>query len=230
MDASSVRARTRNIWPQEAGRLVRNAVAGGKAQKNAVLLHEQLQQLTGFSSKVCWSFLERHNVRRPGAGRNKQWEPKMLDYVLDHGYDRAALRFECSKAKLYGFVRRQGRMAGHCGGEFSVDQLRRLMTVRADTVQWWIGNGLLEATPLIYGGRQTWRVSSDQLKTFLRSSGKKIIGLHRIPAKRLSFLEEFLYEGKHMALDLLHTRESKKEGDAFRNGEYTTRKALETDA
>ena len=144
----------------------------------------------------------------------------MIDYVQDNGYDKAAAHFGCDKEKLYQFVKRQGRIVGHSGGDFSIAQLRRLMTVRTVTVQWWIGNGLLEATAVTYGGKETSRVSPDQLKKFLQGPGKKIIGLHRVPEKRLNFLEEFLYEGKHMELNLLRTRESKKEGEAFRNGEY----------
>ena len=36
----------------------------------------------------------------------------------------------------------------------------------------------------------------------------------------LEFLSNFLFEGGHAELGLLRTRESKKEGEAFRNGEY----------
>ena len=40
--------------------------------------------------------------------------------------------------------------------------------------------------------------------------------IRRFPEKRVEFLSNYLYDGKHMNLGLLRTRESKKEGDAFR--------------
>jgi hypothetical protein len=43
-----------------------------------------------------------------------------------------------------------------------------------------------------------------------------MVPLRRFPEKRAEFLSTYLYDEKHMNLGLLRTRESKKEGEAYR--------------
>lgn len=208
----------RYVWPEEAKRLVRKALQSGKTQ-HAALLHDQLESLTGFSSHACWRYLQRHGIQRPGAGKRKTWDPKTVDFVMDQGYDAAVQKFACSKKALYSFMQRQQRTVGHCRGQYGVNQLRKLLTVRAETVVYWIKAGHLEATPVQHGDRATYLVSDEQLRKFLTRQAGSLMP-RRLPEKRMEFLSNYLFEGKHADLGLLRTRESKKEGEAFRNGEY----------
>ena len=212
--------RTRLIWPEEAKRLVTKAQRSGDPIKNILLLHNQLQQITGFGSRACWNFLDRNGIRRPA--QRIQWDPKIVDFVMEHGYDKAAERFSCDKTLLYKFIQRQNRQVGHCSGQYGLNQLRKLLSVRVSVIEGWIKDNILEATAITFAGKPTWRVSDDQLKRFLADHASGLIRSRRFPEKRVTFLSEYLYDGKHMDLGLLRTRESKKEGEAFRNGEYLT--------
>src|SRR5258708_5981013 len=108
-------------------------------------------QLTGFSSAACWRFLQRHGIQRPGSGTRKMWDPTIVDFVMEHGYERAAQKFGCSKKALYSAMERQQRAVGHCSGQYGLNQLRQLLNVRAETLKHWISAGHLEATPETYG-------------------------------------------------------------------------------
>ena len=208
------RKRSRYIWPEDANRLVKKALRGQEKVQHAVLLHSQLEELTGFSSDACWRFLERHGIQRPGSGSRKTWDPAIVDFVMEYGYDAAAKKFGCSKKALYSLMGRENRTVGHCSGHFGLNQLRRLLNVRRETIKHWISIGLLEATVAMHGGKETFVVTDEQLRRFLsREAGNMI---RRFPEKRVEFLSNYLYDGKHMNLGLLRTRESKKEGDAFR--------------
>jgi len=210
---------TRYIWPEDAKRLVAKALRMQDKKPHAVLLHSQLEQLTGFSSAACWRFLQRHGIQRPGSGTRKMWDPTVVDFVMEHGYERAAQKFGCSKKALYSAMERQQRAVGHCSGQYGLNQLRQLLNVRAETLKHWISSGHLEATPETYGGKPTFVVSDEQLRHFLSREAGNMLP-RRFPEKRVEFLSNYLYSEKHMNLGLLRTRESKKEGEAYRNGEF----------
>ena len=210
---------TRYIWPAEAERLVKRAAQGGSSQQNAALLHQKLAALTGFSDHACWRYLQKFGIKRPGAGKRRQWNPKAVDFVMDQGYDAAVQKFNTSKKAVYRFMQRNDRAMGACRGQYSLNQLRKLLSVRTETIGGWIKAGHLEATPFQYGGKETYIVSDEQLRKFLKSFSGELMP-RRLPEKRLEFLSNFLFEGGHAELGLLRTRESKKEGEAFRNGEY----------
>ncbi len=210
---------TRYIWPTEAERLVKRAAQSGASQRNAALLHQKLLALTGFSDHACWRYLQKFGIKRPGAGKRVQWNPKAVDFVMDQGYDAAVQKFNTSKKAVYRFMQRNERVLGACRGQYSLNQLRKLLSVRTETIGSWIKAGYLEATPFQYGGKETYIVSDDQLRKFLKSFSGDLMP-RRLPEKRLEFLSNFLFEGGHAELGLLRTRESKKEGEAFRNGEY----------
>ena len=210
---------TRYIWPDDAKRLVTKALRVQDKKPPAALLHSQLEQLTGFSSAACWRFLQRHGIQRPGSGTRKMWDFTVVEFVMEHGYDRAAQKFGCSKKALYSAMERQQRAVGHCSGHYGLNQLRQLLNVRAETIKHWISAGHLEATPETYGGKPTFVVSDEQLRRFLSREAGNMLP-RRFPEKRVEFLSNYLYSEKHMNLGLLRTRESKKEGEAYRNGEF----------
>jgi hypothetical protein len=215
------RKRGRYIWPEEAKRLVSRSLRTQDKGSHAVLLHDQLLQLTGFSDHACWRFLARYGVQRPGSGKRKVWDEKVVEFVMEHGYEKAAQKFGCTRKALYALMERQGREVGHCSGHYGLNQLRKLLSVRVDVVKRWINSGLLEAIPVTYGGKPSFVVSDEQLRKFLSRHAGGMFP-RRFPEKRIEFLSNFLYDVKHMDLGLLRTRESKKEGEAFRNGEYLT--------
>ena len=210
---------TRYIWPAEAERLVKRAAQGGAPQHNAALLHQKLLALTGFSDHACWRYLQKFGIKRPGAGKRVQWNPKAVDFVMDQGYDAAVQKFNTSKKAVYRFMQRNERTMGACRGQYSLNQLRKLLAVRTETIGSWIKAGHLEATPFQYAGKETYVVSDEQLRKFLKNFSGELMP-RRLPEKRLEFLSNFLFKGGHTELGLLRTRESKKEGEAFRNGEY----------
>lgn len=206
-------------WPPEAERLVKKAIQAGASQQNAALLHKGLLTLTGFSDHACWRYLQKHGLKRPGSGKRVQWSPKAVDFVMDQGYDAAVQKFNTSKKAVYRFMQRNERAMGACRGQYSLNQLRKLLKVRTETIGGWIRAGQLEASPFQYGGKETHVVSDEQLRKFLKTYSGDLMP-RRLPEKRLEFLSNFLFEGGHAELGLLRTRESKKEGEAFRNGEY----------
>ena len=206
-------------WPPEAERIIRRAAQGEASQQNAALLHQKLLTLTGFSDHACWRKLQKHGIRRPGAGKRVQWNPKAVDFVMEQGYDAAVQKFNTSKKAVYRFMQRNQRSMGSCRGQYSLNQLRKLLSVRTETISGWIRAGYLEASPFQYGGKETHIVSDEQLRKFLKTYSGDLMP-RRLPEKRLAFLSNFLFEGGHAELGLLRTRESKKEGEAFRNGEY----------
>jgi hypothetical protein len=215
MDINS-RKLTRYIWPEDAKRLVAKANGMQGKKPSAVLLHDQLEKLTGFSSVACWRFLERNGIRRPGSGRRKIWaDPAVIEFVMDHGYQKASEKFDCSKKSIYNAMQRQQRSAGHTASQFSLNQLRQLLKIRIETIKHWISAGYLEATPYTYGGKQVFIVSEEQLRRFLKREAGNMLP-RRFPEKRVEFLSTYLFNEKHMNVSQLHTRESKKEGEAYR--------------
>jgi hypothetical protein len=205
---------TRYVWPDEAMRLVRRALRGQDRPPDAALLHHQLEQLTGFSSSACWRFLQNNGIQRPGFGKRTFWDPAVIDYVMDHGYDAAAAKYGCTKKALYSLMERHERSIGHSSGNYGFNMLRKLLCVRAEVIKRWISSGQLEATPISYGNKLSFVFSDEQLRQFLsRNAGSML--LRRVPQKRIEFLSDFLYDKSVADLGLLRTRESKKENDAY---------------
>lgn len=214
--------RVRYIWPEEAKRLVEKALRIPDKKPNARLLAIQLQEMTGFSLFACWRFLERHGIRRPGAGKRLSWDDSKIVHAMEHGYDETVQKYSCSKRAAYSAVVRYERMVGPCNGGYSLRQLSKLLTVRTEQIKFWIRAGYLEATPTTFGRKETFIVSDAQLSQFLKkyagglmSSSDGRVAPRRLPDKRLKFISYYVFD-KHMDLGLLRTRESKKEGDAYR--------------
>lgn len=218
------RKTNRYIWPDHVKRLVRKAAGCKDKPPNAVLLHNQIEELTGFKSDVCWRFLQRHGIQRPGAGTYRTWDEAMvntvIEYVMEHGYKAASQKFGCSTKSLYCLMHRAGRQVGQCSGQYGLNQLRRLLNVRMEILVGWIKTGVLEATSIMHGGKLTFVVSDDQLRRFLSREARNMLP-RRFPEKRVAFLSNYLYDEKHMNLGLLRTRESRKEAKAFEKKEYS---------
>lgn len=104
-----------------------------------------------------------------------------------------------------------------------------MFSVRVETIQYWIKTGALEATIVMYGGKETFVVSDDQLRRFLSREAGSLI-LRRFPEKRAEFLSNYLYTENHMNLGLPRTRESRKEGDAFRKTDVYKESQKKSDA
>ena len=146
------------------------------------------------------------------------WDPTIVDFVMEHGYERAAQKFGCSKKLSTAQWGDNSVRSATALVKYGLNQLRQLLNVRAETLKHWISAGHLEATPETYGGKPTFVVSDEQLRRFLSREAGNMLP-RRFPEKRVEFLSNYLYDGKHMNLGLLRTRESKKEGEAYRNGE-----------
>ncbi len=216
---------SRYVWPPEAERLVKKALRDPEKKPNALLLHSHLEELTAFSSDACWRFLQRHGIQRPGSGTRKVWsDESMIEFVNGTRLREGSSEINCSRKALYSAMQRQGRTLGPCAGQYGLNQHRRMLNIRLDTLRCWIDMGRLEATPVIFGGKSTFVVSNDQLRRFLtRESGNLM--LRRFPEKRVEFLSQYLFCENHMNVGLPRTRESKRENDAYR--EHELRKATE---
>jgi hypothetical protein len=222
MNPSEQQGRKRYLRPDEAHRHARNAQRAGADVEKARELHRNLSGMTGFDSEATWRFLRSYGIQRPLSPRRRSLDTeKVVEHVLDYGYDSAMRKYQVSRKYLYNLLYRNGRTVGHNQGGYGMNQLRLLLKVRVETIQTWINMGALEATRVQYGGKQSYVVTDDQLRRFFKSHKEKArVIAHRFPAKRVEFLEEFLYDPSHSDLGLLRTRESKKEGEAFRRGEY----------
>ena len=153
-------------------------------------LHQKLLTLTGFSDHACWRKLQKHGIRRPGAGKRVQWNPKAVNFVTEQGYDAAVQKFNTSKKAGYRFMQRNQRSMGSCRGQYSLTQLRKLLSARIETISGWIRAGYLEASPFQYGGKETHIVSDEQLRKFLKTYSGDLMP-RRLPEKRLAFLSKF---------------------------------------
>ena len=222
LNSTRGQVRKRYMWPEEAHRLARNTQRAAADVEKARELHRHLSEMTGFDPEATWRFLRSYGIQRPLSPRRRALDTeKIVEHVLDYGYDSAMRKFQVSRKYLYNLVYRHGRMVGHNQGGYGLNQLRLLLKVRVETIQSWINMGALEANRVQYGGKQSYVVTDEQLRRFFKLHKEKArVIAHRFPAKRVEFLEEFLYDPSHSDLGLLRTRESKKEGEAFRRGEY----------
>jgi len=90
--------------------------------------------------------------------------------------------------------------------------------VRYSKVMSWIEQGLLQAKrEQTRTGRPIYSIEFVALQKFCKEHRNLLI-TRRWPPQRIRFLEEYVFAPKHA--DLLRTRESKRENDAFGRGEY----------
>lgn len=206
--------RVRRRWPPVAFEIVRQT-------KNPVALCDELASVTGNDKPSCWRFLNKHGTQRPGsASRNRFGRRKaeeLIEYISDHGVQAAALRFGYNAKSLYNLLYRMEHT--HLSTDaMSLRQVCTHLRVKHSQATRWIEMGLLKAVRReSRAGAVSFLVEFDALRKFCKEQRNLLITRRSSP-NRIKFLEEFVFAPKHA--ELLRTRESKREAEAFERGEY----------
>lgn len=210
-------ASRRGTWrrfPPEAVELIQQ-------KKHPVAICEELVALTGKSSRACWSFMTRHGINRPSSATRHRFEgnkcDELIEYISDHGVRAAALRFRCNTKSLYNFLYRMEHT--HLSPDaLSLRQVCAHLRVRHSQAIRWIELGLLKAVRReSRTGAVSYLIECDALRRFFKEQ-RNLLVTRRSAPNRLKFLEDFIFAPKHA--ELLRTRESKREAEAFERGEY----------
>ncbi len=207
----------RRAWrrfPPEAVEIMRQ-------NKHPVAICEELAALTGKNERACWGFMTRHGIQRPGSASRHNFDPKktdeLVEYISDHGVHSAALRFGYDAKSLYNLLYRRE----HTNLSTDAMSLREVcahLRIRHGQATRWIELGLLKAVRRESGsGVVSYLIEFDALKKFCREH-RNLLVTRRSSPNRLRFLEEFVFAPKHA--ELLRTRESRREAEAFERGEY----------
>lgn len=215
---------TSDLFPKKHRKYHWPAEAAGIAQRKqpAVKLCEELHALTGYDKDACWRFLRKFGVQRPGAGSRRRYDPDaveaIVEYVSEHSVAAAARRFHCEAKSLYNLLHRRGFT--HCSrDQMSLRQICCHFGVRYSKVIGWIEQGLLKADcERNRAGRPIYSIEFDALQKFCKEH-KNLLITRRSSPHRIQFLEEYVFAPKHA--DLLRTRESKREQEAYDRGEYS---------
>ena len=213
-DHSSPKRRSWRRWPPEALALIQQ-------NKNPVALCEELASITGNDKRACWRFLNKHGVQRPGSQFRRRFDPRtvntLIDYVCDHGVQAAATRFGYDPKSLYNLLYRQEhtRLSKDA---MSLRQICEHLGVKYSKASAWIEQGLLKAERQeSRAGRVSYLIEFEALQKFCKEHRSLLI-TRRVSPSRIRFLEEYVFAPKHA--ELLRTRESKREAEAYERGEY----------
>src|ERR1700744_4933056 len=204
----------RYAWPAEAASIA-------ERKKHPARLCEELIALTGYDKAACWRFLKRHGVNRPGSATRHSFDTKkaetIIEYISEHGMHAATERFHCEAKTLYNLLHRRGYT--HCSKDLlSLRPICGHFGVRYSKVIGWIEQGLLKADRHeTRTGKPIYSISFHALQKFCKANPDLLI-TRRWSPNRLRFLEEYVFAPKHA--ELLRTRESKREQEAFERGEY----------
>jgi hypothetical protein len=201
-------------WPPEAFEIARQ-------NKHPVALCEDLSSLTGNDKRACWRFLNKQGIQRPGSGSrhkfDRQKTDELVEYISDHGVQAAALRFGYEAKSLYNLLYRQE----HTNLSKDAMSLREVCThlrIKHRQAARWIESGLLKAVRReSRTGGVSYLIEFDALRRFC-GEHRNLLVTRRSSPNRLRFLEEYIFAPKHA--ELLRTRESKREAEAFERGEY----------
>jgi hypothetical protein len=202
------------LWPAEAVNIAQKKL-------HPVRLCEELIALTGHEKAACWRFLNKCGVERPGSGSRRSFDPatveSIIEYVSEHSVQAATRRFHCDAKTLYNLIHRRGYT--HCGKDLlSLRQICSHLGVRYSKVMSWIEQGLLQAKrEQTRTGKPVYSIEFEALQKFCKEHRDLLI-TRRWPPHRIRFLEEYVFAPKHA--ELLRTRESKRENEAFNRGEY----------
>ena len=202
------------LWPAEAVNIAQKKL-------HPVRLCEELIALTGHEKAACWRFLNKYGVERPGSGSRRSFDPatveSIIEYVSEHSVQAATQRFHCDAKTLYNLIHRRGYT--HCGKDLlSLRQICSHLGVRYSKVMSWIEHGLLQAKrEQTRTGKPVYSIEFEALQKFCKEHRNLLI-TRRWPPHRIRFLEEYVFAPKHA--ELLRTRESKRENEAFDRGEY----------
>lgn len=208
------RRRKRRCWPPEALDIVRQ-------NKNPVAICNELASVTGNDQRACWRFLNKHGIRRPGSMSRHKFDRRtcdaLIDYISDHGVQAAARRFGYEAKSLYNLLYRHE----HTRLSRDVMSLRQVcahLGVKYSQASRWIDMGLLTAVRReSKAGAVSYLIDFDALQKFCRDH-RDLLLTRRTSSNRIRFLEEYVFAPKHA--ELLRTRESKREAEAFERGEY----------
>jgi hypothetical protein len=201
-------------WPPEALEIVRQ-------DKSPAALCGELEALTGNDQRACWRFLNKHGISRPGSASRHQFDHRtteaLIEYISDHGVRAAALRFGCDTKSLYNLHYRQER-TNLSTDAMSLREVCEHLRVKYSQATRWIELGLLRALRRESGtGAVSYLIEFDALQKFCREH-RNLLVTRRSSPNRIRFLEEYIFAPKHA--ELLRTRESKREAEAFEQGEY----------
>jgi hypothetical protein len=135
----------------------------------------------------------------------------------EHGVRAASQRFHCEAKTLYNLIHRQG-YTHYAKDLLSLRQICSHFGVRYSKVMSWIEQGLLQAKrEQTRTGRSIYSIEFVALQKFCKEHRSLLI-TRRWPPQRIKFPEEYVFAPKHA--ELLRTRESKRENEAFDRGEY----------
>lgn len=206
--------RTWRRFPPEAVEIMRQ-------KKHPVAICEELAALTGRDKRACWDFMTRRGIPRPGSVSRHNFDPnktdELVEYISDHGVHAAALRFGCNPKSLYNWLYRQEHT--HLSTDaLSLREVCKHLRIRRSQATRWIELGLLKAVRReSRTGVVSYLIEFDALQKFCKEHRNLLITRRSSP-NRIRFLEEFVFAPKHA--ELLRTRESKREAEAFERGEY----------
>jgi hypothetical protein len=208
------RRRTWRSWPPEANQIVQQ-------KKKPAALCAELRALTGYDEGACWRFLNKHGIERPGSKSRKHFDQRtvenLIDYMCVNGIKAAAERFGYQYKSLYNLLYRY-QHTSLSRDSLTLHEICLHLHVQYSKAVEWIEKGLLKAERQEGKGRRIrYIIEFESLQKFCRSHRHLLITRRSSPV-RLKFLEEFVFAPKHA--DLLRTRESKREGEAFERGEY----------
>jgi hypothetical protein len=213
-NAKAEQQRRKFLWPKEAFKLIRQ-------KRHPAALCEELASLTGHDKDACWRFLKRNGIERPGSKSRRSFPPDRVDSIIEyiggHGVGAASERFGCKPKALYNLPDRHGhtRLGKDC---LSLRQFCANFRVKHRQAFEWMDRGLLAVTrEESRTGRVRYSIEFKDLRKFCEEH-RNLLLTNRTSEARLEFLEEFVFAPKHA--DLLPTRESKREGEAFERGEY----------
>ena len=206
--------RTWRRWPPEAFEIV-------KQKKPPAALCRELESVSGNDTRACWRFLNKHGIKRPGSATRHKFDrdacDRLIEYISDHGVHAAAHRFGCETKSLYNLLYRQEhtRMSKDA---MSLRELSMHLRMRFSQVRGWVENGLLKARRYeSRSGGVSYLIEFEELRRFCEKHPELLITRRSCPS-RIRFLEEYILAPKHA--ELLRTRESKREAEAFERREY----------
>lgn len=201
-------------WPPEAFEIIKRA-------KTPAALCKELESLTGKDARACWSFLSKHGIRRPGSASRHRFDRRrtdeLIEYISDHGVRAAAVRFGYDAKSLYNLLYRQEHT--HLSADaMSLREVCTHLRIRHNQAVRWIDQGLLRAVRReSKAGAVSYLIEFDALQKFCKEHRNLLVTRRSSPC-RIRFLEEYVFAPKHA--ELLRTRESRRETEAFERGEY----------
>lgn len=201
-------------WPPEAFEIVRQP-------KHPAALCRELEKITGNDARACWRFLNKHGIRRPGSASRHKFDRRktdeLVEYISDHGVQAAALRFGYEAKSLYNLLYRQEH-TNLSRDAMSLHEFCMHLRIKHGQAIRWIELGLLKAVRReSRTGAVSYLIEFDALRKFCKEHRNLLITRRSSP-NRIRFLEEYIFAPKHA--ELLRTRESKREAEAFERGEY----------